>query len=215
MPTSLVLVDDHPIFLYGLRHLFGTSDDFTVLSGCGTAQAAIDAVSVTPPDVLLLDLHLPDHTGLWVLRELAARRMALPTVIMTAELDDEDIVEAVRLGARGLLLKELAPELVLTAVREVAAGGFWVEKRSAARALEHALHQHTNGATGNPSLTAREVDIIRALAAGMRNKEIAVKLSISEGTVKVHLHHVYEKLKVDGRLALMLYARNTGLIDEQ
>jgi DNA-binding NarL/FixJ family response regulator len=141
-------------------------------------------------------------------------REGLPTrvVLLTAALDENGVVEAVRLGAWGLVLKEMAPETLVRCVREVHGGERWLDNRSVVRALERIARREAGAARVAGVVTPRELEIIRMIAGGLRNKEIAARLSISEGTVKIHLHNIYEKLQLDGRLALLLYAREHALV---
>ena len=121
-------------------------------------------------------------------------------------------MEAVRLGAWGLVLKEMAPETLVECVRVVSAGERWLDTRSVVRALEKIAQREVEVGRVAMLVTPRELEIVRMVATGLRNKEIATRLSITEGTVKLHLHHIYEKLEVDGRLALLVYAREHGLV---
>jgi DNA-binding NarL/FixJ family response regulator len=126
-------------------------------------------------------------------------------VLLTISLSEDQMLEALRLGVRGMVLKEMAPKLLIDCIRKVHAGERWFEKESLGLALDRLM-----GATGAAVLTPRETDIVRMVARS--NKEIATTLSITEGTVKIHLHNIYEKLGVDGRIALMLYAQKQGLV---
>jgi len=133
-------------------------------------------------------------------------------VILTASIQEEQLLEALRLGVRGVVLKEMAPALLVQCVRKVHSGGQWIERDSARRALEKILERQAGARALGEFLTSREAQIVTLIAKGMRNKEIAEKLFISEGTVKIHLHNIYEKLGVDGRLALMRYTQEKGLV---
>lgn len=116
-----------------------------------------------------------------------------------------------RLGVRGLVLREMAPELLVRCLRQVGAGATWLESRTVTRVLERLLRREAGEREAAAVLTGREIDLVRSIAQGLRNKEIARELGISEGTVKVHLHNIYQKLGLDGRLALLRYARDKGL----
>ncbi len=138
----------------------------------------------------------------------------LPTriVLLTAELDEDDVLKAVRLGVRGVVLKEMAPQMLVDCVRKVAAGEQWIERRSLTRALDRMLRREAGLREVTSVLTPREIEIVRLVAEGLRNQAIGERLRISEGTVKVHLHNIYEKLGIDGRVALTHYAREKGLL---
>jgi DNA-binding NarL/FixJ family response regulator len=212
MPIRLVLADDHPLVLAGLENLFRLEQDFQVLASCGDGEQALRAVRELRPDILVLDLRMPGKDGLAVLRALWEEKLPTRVVVLTAALDEDDVVEAVRLGARGMVLKEMAPRLLVDCVRKVHAGEEWLEKHSVTRALEKTLKREAGRREVSAVLTPREVELVRLVASGLPNKLIAKQLFISEGTVKVHLHSIYEKLHVSGRMALMLYAQEKGLV---
>jgi DNA-binding NarL/FixJ family response regulator len=152
---------------------------------------------------------MPGGGGLEVLAALAAERSPTRVVLLAAALDDAQLTDAVRLGVHGIVLKEMAPQLLLDAVRKVAAGGEWLDRGTLGRALRAVLSkQEVNAA---PALTPREREIVGLVSSGLRNRAIAESLHISEGTVKIHLHNIYEKLSVGGRLELTLRAQKLGL----
>lgn len=211
MAMRLVLADDHPIVLGGLAQLLKLEPDCEVLALCADGEQALEAVRRHRPDVLVLDLKMPGKDGLAVLRELRRSGAETRVVLLTAALDDSEVLEAVRLGADGVVLKETAPDVLLRALRQVHAGGQWLERRAVGRALERMIEREKEARAIAAVLTQREVEIARMVTAGLRNKEIGRKLGISEGTVKIHLHNVYEKLKISGRLELAFYMQRKGL----
>jgi len=150
--------------------------------------------------------------GLAVLRQMHKDKISTRSVLLAAVVDDDDLLEAVRLGVRGVILKEMAPTLVVKCVREVHAGNQWLEKRSVTHALDRLVRRGEGTRDLAKLLTPRELEIAHAVAAGLRNKEIADKLGIAEGTVKIHLHVVYEKLNIDGRMALVLKMKEKAMI---
>jgi DNA-binding NarL/FixJ family response regulator len=212
MAISLVLADDHPIILDGLELLFRSEPDFLVLARCVNGREALQAVRQHRPDVLILDIRMPGMDGLAVLRQLREENLPTQVVILTVSLGEDELMVLVRLGVRGVVLKEMAPQLLVQCVRKVHAGEQWLEKRSFGRAMEKMLSREAGMREVTDALTPREVEIVRMVAAGLRNKEISDRLSISEGTVKIHLHHIYEKLHLEGRLELALYAQTKGLL---
>ena len=212
MPIRLVLVDDHPVVLHGLQQLFERQGDFEILACCDDAASALTAVRERSPDVLVLDLRMPGRGGLDLLRDLAAERLPVRSVLLTAAITDEQVVEAVRLGAMGLVLKESSADALVDCVRKVHRGESWIERDTAARAFKTVLERENAAQAAGAMLTPRELEIVRMVAQGLRNKVIAEKLAITEGTVKVHLHNIYEKLEVDGRLELVLAAQSKGLV---
>ena len=212
MPISLVLADDHPIVLDGLESLFGHEPDLKVLARCQNAEDTLRAVREHQPDVLILDLNMRGPGGLAVLREITTDHLSTRVVLLTDTLDEEELIEAVRLGVSGVVLKEMAPRLFVECVRKVYAGERWVEKRSFGQALETLLRREAGLREITGALTSREIELVRQVAADLSNKEIAERLFISEGTVKTHLHNIYEKLRIKNRRDLTRYAQDKGLI---
>lgn len=210
MKIRIAIADDHPIVLDGLAQLFSLEPDFDVVARCHDGDEVLEAIREKSPDVVVLDIRMPRRSGLQVLRDLHRVSTSPRVVLLTAALEEEEVYEAIRLGVRGLVLKEMAPKLLLQAVRQVHAGREWLEKETVSRALGKLISRDAS----RPSslLTPRETEIVQMVSAGLRNKEIANRLSITEGTVKIHLHSIYEKLQVSGRIELSLYARDHGLI---
>ena len=210
MPIRIAIADDHALVLHGLKRLFDGESEFEVVACFGNGPDAIVAAHSGAVDVLLLDIKMRGMSGIDVLRQLSSDRLTCATVLLSAALSDNDAVEALELGARGIVLKESSPDELLDCIRHVARGEQWVDSETMSRALATIASRE---ATGHPNrlLTARELEIVRMIAEGLRNKAIAERLSISEGTVKIHLHNVYEKLGLDGRLELLLHAQKHGL----
>jgi DNA-binding NarL/FixJ family response regulator len=212
MPIRLVLADDHHFILDGLESLFRLEEDFQVVSRCTNGEETLKAVRQHRPDILILDIRMPRKDGLAIAREIQSEGLPTRIVLLTAELDEDQLLEAVRLGIQGIVLKEMAPQLLVQCIHKVHSGGQWLERNSTQLALEKMLKRSAGTREMANLLTAREIDLIRMIAKGLRNKEIADRLFISEGTVKVHLHHIYEKLGIDGRLALLRFAQDKGLV---
>jgi len=212
MPITLVLADNHPLILDGLENLFRLEKEFTVVARCLDGEETLKAVRKYKPEILVLDIRMPGKDGLSVLREMRKEKLLTRAVLLTAALDEEELVEAVRLGLRGLVLKELPPKLLVQCIREVHAGELWLEKRSVSSALEKLLQREAGRREAAQVLTSREIEIARQVATSLRNKEIAKQLFISEGTVKMHLHNIFQKLDLDSRLKLSRYAQEKGLV---
>jgi DNA-binding NarL/FixJ family response regulator len=212
MAITLVLVDDHPIILQGLQRLFERDGEFEVIRSCAGGDEALDAVRTTPPDVLVLDLKMQDRHGLDVLRALRSEHRECPTVILTAAMRDDEIAQALELGVSGIVMKESPPSALVDCVRAVHHGKRSIDRDILDRAAHGIRKRPSPGVTGPTALTPRELEIVRLVAQGLRNKELAARLSITEGTVKIHLHNVYDKLGVDGRLELVLCAQQRGLV---
>jgi two-component system, NarL family, nitrate/nitrite response regulator NarL len=211
-PIRLVVVDDHPIVLEGLERLFRLEGDLEIVARCVNVREALEAVRHHRPDILLLDVRLPGGSGLDVLEQVRREGLPTRTVLLAGSVNQDELLEALRLGARGVVLKEMAPELLIRCLRTVHAGGRWLEDDFLSRAIEGILDKDGVARPGRLSLSAREMEILRLAATGHHNREIADTLHITEGTVKVHLHNVYEKLGVEGRVELTLYARDHGWV---
>jgi DNA-binding NarL/FixJ family response regulator len=203
MATTVVLVDDHPIVLDGLEQLLSSGPEFQVIARCTTAAEGLHAARSLRPDVVVLDLSLPDESGLHVLRMLDSKRPP-EVVVLTASHDEEELLAAVRLGARGVVLKAMAPSVLEDCIRTVHAGGLWLRVEGVDLS-ERLAHRQRIEAELSALLTPRELEILRLAAAGLDNDEIAARLAISVGTTKIHLHHVYDKLQLNGRRDLQQY----------
>jgi DNA-binding NarL/FixJ family response regulator len=207
----IVVVDDHPVMLKGLQALFRGEPNLEVVATCRTGTEGLAAVGEHHPDIVILDIRMPGLDGFGVLRAMQGDARAPRVVLLTAELDEHATLEAVRLGVHGIVIKDMSPHLLLECVRKVHAGEHWVETRSVGRTLATLMQREEALREVSRVLTAREIEVIRMLARGLRSARIASELHISEGTVKTHLHRIYEKLGVDGRVSLILLARDKGL----
>jgi DNA-binding NarL/FixJ family response regulator len=210
--VTLVLADEQPIVLDGLEHLFRLEKNFEILARCNTGEDMLRAVRKHRPDILVFDFHIHSENGLAVLKELTKSKLRTRCVIFTAALNDEEMLEAIRLGVSGVVLKDMPPKLLIQCIRQVQAGKKWFERDSSARALQKLAERESTARLAYKVLSARQLQILRMVASGLRNKDIGKKLFISEGTVEVHLHNIYERLDVKSRLALALYARDKGLV---
>jgi DNA-binding NarL/FixJ family response regulator len=211
MSIRLVLADDHPLIVTGLVNLFLLEDDFVVVATCADGEEALLAVRQHRPDVLVLDIRMPGKSGLAVARQMREEKLPTQLVLLTAAIGDDEMMEAVSLGVPGIVLKEMAPQLLVQCIRKVHAGGQWLERGCARQVMEKMLRRESGAREVAILLTQRETELVRMVAQGLRNKDIADRLFISEGTVKVHLHNIYEKLQLDGRMALLRYAQEKGL----
>ncbi|HTM26258.1 MAG TPA: response regulator transcription factor [Vicinamibacterales bacterium] len=211
MSIRIVLADDHPIVLQGLQHLFARHRDLDVAACCLDADSAIAAVRTHRPDVVVLDLRMPQRSGLDLLAVLAREAPFARSVVLTAAISQEQVLEALKRGAAGLVLKEAPPEQLIDCVRRVSQGEQCFDSDTVTQALQGAVNREARG-DSSASLTPRELEIVRMVAQGLRNKVIGERLVISESTVKVHLHNIYEKLGIEGRLELVLLAQQRGLV---
>ena len=213
MAIRLVLADDHPVVLEGLETLFRRERDIKVLARCLNGEETLEAVREHRPDVLVLDIRMPNTDGLDVLRQLKKEKLCPRVVLLTMGLEEDQVVEGLRLGVAGVVLKEMASHLLVQCVRKVHAGEQWLERRSFARVMEKILRREAGVREITAVLTPREVGVVRLVAAGLHNKEVGEKLFISEGTVKNHLRNIFEKLKLSDRAELTRYARDKVLIN--
>ena len=212
MTVRLVLADDHPLILDGLERLFGGREGFEIKARCANGQETLAAVARLRPEVLILNLHMPDMDGISVARALKQEGIPTRVVILAGSLDEREALECLRLGVAGIVLKDMAPSLVLRCVQKVAAGDVWVEKRSFSQAMEHLLRREAGAQRMAGKLSVRELQVVRLCAQGVSNAEIAKRLSVTEGTVKSHLHKAYAKLGVQGRADLTRFAHENGLV---
>jgi len=215
--VRILVADDHPIFRDGLRKLLEAETDFQVVGEASDGGEAIKMAQRLKPDILLLDLAMPQVPGLEALRELRNSVEAIRVILLTAAIDREQIVDALHHGVRGVVLKESATQLLLKSIRCVMAGQYWVGRESVTD-LVRIIRDLTVIPEQGPrkrayNLTPRERDIISSIVDGYTNKDIAEKFSIAEQTVKHHLGNIFDKLGVSNRLELALYAVNHHLVD--
>ncbi|MFL5734444.1 MAG: response regulator [Chloroflexia bacterium] len=209
----LLVADDHPVVRDGLVAMLGTQPDFDVVGAATTGLEAVDLAAALEPDVVLLDLEMPGLDGAGAIRRLRERQPATRAVVFTAFDTDERILDAVRAGAQGYLLKGAPREEIFNAVRVVHAGGSLLQPIVASRFLHHIRQGRTpRGGTG-PGLTERELDVVRLLSRGLQNKEIGARLGISERTAKFHVGCIMRKLGAGNRTEIVSLAAQRGLID--
>jgi DNA-binding NarL/FixJ family response regulator len=213
----LVIADDHPIFRDGLRRLLEAESGFKVIGEARDGAEAVKLARQLKPDIMLLDLAMPKHPGLEALRELSTNggQSSVRVILLTAAAEKNQIVEALQLGARGIVLKDSATQLLLKAIQTVMAGEYWVGRESVSNLVQYlrTLVQSSGEEARQKKfgLTPRELEIVSAVVAGYANKEIAEYFKISEDTVKHHLSNIFDKLGVSTRLELALFAVNQSL----
>lgn len=211
----ILIADDHPIFRDGLKRLLESEGKFKVI---GEACDGVEAVSMARqliPEVMLLDLAMPRRQGLEALRELGVDAKSVRVILLTAAAEKEQIVEALQLGARGVVLKDSATQILLQSIRAVMNGEYWVGRESVPNLVQY-LKTLVSPTSAVPPrnkyrLTPRELEIVAAVVAGFANKEIAQYFKISEDTVKHHLSNIFDKVGVSSRLELALFAVNQSL----
>ena len=208
----IVLADDHPIVLGGLAQLLSLERDIEIVARCTNGNDALDALRRERPDILITDLVMPGHGGLDLARIIAAESLPTRAVILTARITGDEVLEAMRAGVAGILLKETAPAQILECIHRVATGEQWMDPIVGRRTLDGMLRRQSATERAASLLTPRELEVVRMVANGHRNREIADALHISEGTVKAHLRTIFEKLHVSSRMKLSLYAREHSLV---
>ena len=213
---NLVIADDHPIFRDGLRRLLEAESDLKVMGEASDGAEAVKLARQIKPDILLLDLAMPKHPGLEALRDLSTGAASpVRVILLTAAAEKSQIVEALQLGARGVVLKDSATQLLLKAIHTVMSGEYWVGRESVSNLVQYlrTLMQSSSDEARQKKfgLTPRELEIVSAVVAGYSNKEIAEYFKISEDTVKHHLSNIFDKLGVSTRLELALFAVNQSL----
>jgi len=211
----ILLADDHPIFRDGLKRLLEAEPGFTVIGEASNGVEAVRLVKQLKPELLLLDLSMPQQTGIEAIRELGSLGASVRIILLTAAAEKSQIVEALQLGARGVVLKDSATQLLIQAIRTVMGGEYWVGREQVSNLVQYLrmLMQTTAQETKQRKfgLTPRELEIVSAVVAGFANKEIAGHFKISEDTVKHHLSNIFDKLGVSTRLELALFAVNQSL----
>jgi two-component system, NarL family, nitrate/nitrite response regulator NarL len=212
----VLMADDHVIFRTGLRKLLETEDDIKIVGEASNGNECIDLLTKLKPDILLLDLRMPDKDGLAVLKEVNFDSLTTRVIVLTAGEDDRDAVRAMRLGARGIVLKQSATDLLVKSIHRIHDGEIWLDNRVTDEVME-AFAKGSNGSPrgGKPLLSDREKQVVQLVVQGYRNREIGQELFISEQTVKNHLCNIFDKLGVSDRLELALYAIHHRLIEHE
>jgi two-component system nitrate/nitrite response regulator NarL len=207
--VRIVVADDHPIFRQGLIKLLEAKSNLTVVGAAGDGDEALALVKTLEPDVLLLEMLMPKMRGMAVLRELKALGTNTGTVIVTASIDRTELAASLELGARGVVLKESASDVLFKSIQAVMAGEFWVGRKAVATlgiALKESAALFPAPTRKYFGLTPREREIVGVILTGCSNNDIAARFSISEKTVKHHLTNIFDKLGVSSRLELALFA---------
>jgi len=204
--VSIVVADDHPIVLHGVTDILRSNPDLNVVTVCSDGATALEAIRKWSPNVAVLDISMPKLTGLDVLASIAADSLSTKVVLLAATASDEQIVRAIARGVRGIVLKEEAPTELVRCVRAVAKGDKWLPMALVNAALERETKRQSTSQRLTELLTIREREVVLLVADGLSNKEVARKLELSEGTVKLHLHNVYQKLRVNNRTTLAALA---------
>ena len=210
----IVIVDDHTLFREGLRTILSTEEDVDVVADAESAEDVVELVWQMRPDVLLLDIRMPQGSGLDAIPAVLKMSPNTQVLILTASDDREDHVRAFRLGAKGVILKDSARQTLMQAIRSVCRGEVWMDPRMSgalADELSHMGEPDRLSTRHESGLTDRELEIVRLVASGYKNKEVGATLTISERTVKTHLTNIFQKLGVRDRVGLVMYALRHNL----
>src|ERR1700680_308039 len=211
--VRILIADDHPIVRDGLKKLLLLENDFEVVGEAGDGREVLERVQALDPDILLLDLRMPNMDGLSTLQALQQVDKRTRVIILTASEDKNEFVQAMKLGCSGIVLKQTAPDLIVRSIRKVISGEIWLDSHTTTAVMS----QFSTGLEGSgpgagakgrerSPVSTREREIVVLVAQGYKNKEMAEKMFISEQTVKNHLHNIFDKLGVSDRLELALYA---------
>jgi DNA-binding NarL/FixJ family response regulator len=203
---KLVIADDHPVVLHGIASLLRSEPDFEVVAACENGVAALKAILKHAPDIALLDLKMPRLSGLEVFARIRAEGLSTKTVFLTATITDRRVLAAITKQAGGLVLKETAADALVGCLRAVAAGRRWIAPEVFEAALNDSEQHFAELSPLLQSLSSRERQVMELVADGLSNKEVAQKLALTEGTVKIHLHSIYHKTGISNRTILAALA---------
>ena len=209
---KIVIVDDHVLFREGLAAIIRSESDIEILGQAGSVQEAVATVRALKPDMVLMDFGLPDGTGAEATRMILEEHPGCKIVFLTMSEEDEDLFVAIRSGAKGYLLKNMRPSKLISSLRSVQQGESAISRSMTLRLMEELARTRETPREQEPTLTRREIEVLRELASGFSNLEIAARLFISENTVKYHVHSILEKLNLSDRRDASAYAREHGLL---
>ena len=212
MSITIIAADAHPVYLLGLKQLISTQSNLELLDCCSSGDKVYASLAQKQPDILLLDLNIDSGSGMQLIRTLRSQKDQPTIILLTHELDDEQTMDALRLDVQGVVLKHMPMHLLVQSIHKVANGGQWLEKNSLGRAFEKMLQREAGARRLATILTNRETEVMCLVAQGLTNRQIAEKLILSEGTVKIHVHNIYGKLGINNRVDLTLYAQKKGIV---
>ncbi len=209
---GVVIVDDHPVVRQGLRTFLETQKDLEILGEAENGEEALERIAESVPDVVLMDLVLPGIDGIEATRRVRELSPSTKVIVLTSFADDEKVFPAIKAGAAGYLLKDVEPPQLAEAIRAVYRGEALLHPTVAARLMQEVSSEDRQAPGG--TLTPRELEVLRLVARGMSNKEIAKELTVSEKTVKTHVSNVLAKLHLADRTQAALYAVRRGLTED-
>ncbi|MEH2537187.1 MULTISPECIES: response regulator transcription factor [unclassified Bradyrhizobium] len=204
--TRVVLADRHPVVIQGLMSVLRGQSGFEVVACCSDGKSCLEAIRNLVPDIALLDISMPDLTGLEILTIANSEGLSTRVIFFTASVDDRKFVLSAAAGAYGVILKDVAPEILVQSLRQVAAGQRLLPLPSCSQAASEEQRNIAITENALAMLTERERQIMRLVSEGLSNKEIGRRLNIADGTIKVHLHHIFQKLEISNRTVLAALA---------
>jgi two-component system nitrate/nitrite response regulator NarL len=207
-PATIMMVDDHPLLRKGLCQLLDLEDDLKVIGEASSGQEAIDKALLLEPDLITLDLNMQGMNGLETLKIMRDKGVDARIIMLTVSDNDEDVVEAIRCGADGYLLKDMEPEDIIAKLKEATLGKMVLSTKLTEILVSALRKPEKAGSRALASLTSREYEILKLIAKGMSNKLIARELDISDGTVKVHVKHFLKKLNLRSRVEAAVWMVN-------
>ena len=216
-PIRILIADDHPVVRYGVRRMLQAHAKFVVVGEASHGREAIKEIQEVQPDILLLDLNMPSLPGLETLRELTTIQVPTKTILLTSAINQKEILQALQLGARGVVLKDALATDLSTCISAVMQGHYWIGRKpvqNLVQVLKDLMEETKHRPKNTFGLTSRELEIVNLIAQGLANKDIGSDCNIAEETVKRHLKNIFDKVGVSNRLELALFAINHQLVTE-
>lgn len=209
---DIILVDDHTLVRGAIKNILMSQEDFNVIGEASNGKEAVKMVNKLNPGIVLMDLNMPELDGIEATKEIKEKNPEIAIIILTVSDTEISLAETLKAGATGYLLKDATPEVLFKTIRHVAKGGAMVQDDLMGKLLSEFKKLNEQSHPQHSILTPREIEIIKEVAEGLNNKDIAEKLFISEKTVKNHLHNVYEKLEVTDRVKAIMKAKSLKII---
>lgn len=211
----VILADDHTVFRQGLKSLLSLEDDIKIISEAANGKEAIDFVNQLHPDIVIMDINMPILNGLEATKKIKADHPKTKIIILTSQGDDKSVFSLIEAGAEGYLLKDVAAENLVSAIRDVHDGKSILHPEVTQKLLARFVSKDSDKTKQKDMLTDRELEVLKALSRGFTNQQIADELFISQRTVQNHLHNIYNKLGINGRTEAVIYALQEGIIPKE
>jgi DNA-binding NarL/FixJ family response regulator/HPt (histidine-containing phosphotransfer) domain-containing protein len=215
--VRILIADDHPVVRFGVRRMLQSHTEYLVIGEASDGKEAIREMREMQPDILLLDLNMPHLPGLEALRELTTIQVPTKTILLTSSINQRQVLEALQLGARGVVLKDALTTDLSACISAAMQGHYWLGRKpvqNLVKVLHELMEEMKQPPTNTYGLTVRELEVVRYVAQGLTNKQIARECNIADETVKRHLKNIFDKVGVWNRLELALFAINKNLVSE-